>query len=306
MTLVTSVSLNTSLAELDEALRTLLQRELAGTGFDGIAVAFEAPDREWAAAVAQPTLNLFLYDLRENRQRRKTRWDGSGNGGAKVETRPPLWLDASYTLTAFSRAVEDEHRLLSQALTALSSYPELPDEILPAPLAGLRGQYGALQTRAGDPRHDATPDFWHAVGGAYKLSFHYIVTLPFPSGSVLHRGPPVREQHVRVNNRLARRPDVVERTRVHGSVVDGDGVGVAGTWVRLRDLGRVTETDELGRFSFTQVPGGSHVLCVRDVQGREAEDRLDVPGEPPVVVLGPKGVDQIGQRPLPGSLPTGL
>ena len=168
MTLVTSVSLNTSLAELDEALRTLLQRELTGTGFDGIAVAFEAPDREWAATVTQPTLNLFLYDLRENRERRKAGWDGSSNGEATIETRPPLWLDASYTLSAFSRAVEDEHRLLSQALTALSSYPELPDEILPAPLAGLRQQFGALKARA-DPRHDATPDFWHAVGGVQAL-----------------------------------------------------------------------------------------------------------------------------------------
>jgi hypothetical protein len=285
MTLVTSVSLNTSLAELDEALRTLLQRELTGTGFDGIAVAFEAPDREWAATVTQPTLNLFLYDLRENRQRRKAGWDGSSNGEARIETRPPLWLDASYTLSAFSRAVEDEHRLLSQALTALSSYPELPDEILPAPLAGLRQQFGALKTRAGDPRHDATPDFWHAVGGAYKLSFHYIVTLPFPSGSVLHRGPPVREQRVRVTDSLARRPAVVERTRARGSVVDSGGTGVAGVWVMLRDLGRVAETDELGRFSFTQVPSGSHLVYVRSGDGREAEGRLETPGEPPIVVL---------------------
>jgi hypothetical protein len=223
-----------------------------------------------------------------------------------METRPPLWLDASYTLTAFSRAVEDEHRLLSQALTALSSYPELPEDVLPAPLAGLKRQFGALQTRAGDSRHDATPDFWHAVGGAYKLSFHYIVTVPFPSGSVLHRGPPVREQQVRVSDRLARRPAVVERTRIRGSVVDSGGTGVAGAWVMLRDLGRVAETDELGRFSFTQVPPGSHVVCVRDAEGHEAEERLDVPGEPPTVVLPIPGADQIGQRPLPGSLPTGL
>ncbi len=289
MTLVTNVSLNTSLAELDEALRTLLQRELAGTGFDGIAVAFEAPDREWASTVAQPTLNLFLYDLRENRQRRKARWDGSSNGDARTETRPPLWLDASYTLSAFSRAVEDEHRLLSQALTALASYPELPPEVLPAPLAGLRQQFGGLKTRAGDPRHDATPDFWHAVGGAYKLSFHYIVTLPFPSGSVLHRGPPVREQHVRVGDTVTRRPAIVERTRVRGSVVDSAGAGIAGAWVMLRDLGRVAETDELGRFSFTNVPSGSHVVRARDAEGRQADGRLDVPGEPPTVVLSDEG-----------------
>ena len=304
MTLVTSVSLNTSLAELDEALRTLLQRELTGTGFDGIAVAFEAPDREWAATVTQPTLNLFLYDLRENRERRKAGWDGSSNGEATIETRPPLWLDASYTLSAFSRAVEDEHRLLSQALTALSSYPELPDEILPAPLAGLRQQFGALKARAGDPRHDATPDFWHAVGGAYKLSFHYIVTLPFPSGSVLHRGPPAREQRVRVTDSLARRPAVVERTRVRGSVVDSDGAGIAGVWVMLRDLGGSPRpTSSGGSRSRRCRPVRTWCTSGVGTGGRRKAGSTQQESRRSSSFLIPIS-DQIGQRFLPGSLPT--
>jgi hypothetical protein len=199
--LTAGVTANTSLADLDEALRTLLRRELERVGFAGVSVAFEAPDRQWAATLTQPTLNLFLYDLRENHQRRSSQWDRGEADGRRTETRPPLWLDASYTLTAWSRAVEDEHRLLSQALTALHSHPELPTDILPAALASLLEQFGPLRTRLGDPQLDANADFWMAVGGPYKLSFHYIVTLPFPSGAVLRRGPPVRSAQLRVGKR---------------------------------------------------------------------------------------------------------
>jgi hypothetical protein len=208
--LTTGVPPNTSLADLDEALRTLLRRELDRVGFAGVAIAFEAPNREWAATVTQPTLNLYLYDLRENQQRRRTQWERGESDGRRTETRPPLWLDASYTLTAWARAVEDEHRLLSQALTALHSYPEIPVDVLPSALADQLEQLGPLRTRVGDPQSDATADFWMAVGGPYRLSFHYIVTVPFSSGAVLHRGPPVRSQQVRVGRRVAARSTVEE------------------------------------------------------------------------------------------------
>jgi len=200
--LTTGVSLNTSLADLDEALAALLRRELAQVGFPAVAVAFEAPDRAWGATVTRPTLNLFLYDLRENTQRRRSQWDRGEADGRRTETRPPLWLDASYTLTAWSRAVEDEHRLLSQAIAALHGYPELPTDVLPSALARALEQVGPLRTRVGDPELDASADFWTAVGGPYKVSLHYIVTVPFPSGVVLHRGPPVRSPQLRIRDRF--------------------------------------------------------------------------------------------------------
>lgn len=285
MHLTTTVALNTSLADLDVALRTLLRRELGQVGFERVAIAFDAPNREWASTISQPTMNLFLYDLRENRQRRKSRWDADTENGSRIEVRPPLWLDVSYTLTAFSRAVEDEHRLLSQALTALSCFPELPEEVLPGPLAALRQQFGALTSRLGDPRSDATPEFWTSVGGPYKLSFNYIVTLPFPSGTQLHRGPPVRSQRLRVGDLLGRRAKLEEHTRVAGRLLGADGSGAGGAWAVLVELGRVCETDEAGWFSFLQVPPGSYTVRARDRDGREATGTLTVPGDGPSLTV---------------------
>jgi Pvc16 N-terminal domain len=195
------VTLNTSLADLDDALSLLLRRELAATGFQEVGIAFEAPNREWAASVTQPTLNLFLYDLRENQQRRAAQWERGEVQGRRNETRPPLWLDASYTLTAWARAAQDEHRMLSQAISTLQRYPELPEDVLSSEQTGQLRRLGPLRTRLGDPQLDANADFWTAIGGPYKLSFHYIVTIPFPSGAVLYRGPPVRTPQLIANLR---------------------------------------------------------------------------------------------------------
>src|SRR4051794_14493595 len=65
MTVSVNVPLNTMLADLDEALRALLRRELGRHGFDGVEVAFDAPAKDWSATLSAPTVNLFLYDLRE-------------------------------------------------------------------------------------------------------------------------------------------------------------------------------------------------------------------------------------------------
>ncbi len=282
MALVTTAALNTSLAELDEFLRTLLRRELTETGFDSVEIAFEAPNREWSSRLTQPTLNLFLYELRENRRHRQAQWDGARDG-SRSEARPPLWLDAAYTLTAFSTAVEDEHRLMSQAIAALSAYPELPPDLMPTTLASLSQQFGKLTGRIGDPDHDARPDFWIAVGGSYKLSFNYLVGLPFPSGAVFHRGPPVRSQRIVVEDLTVPRGAVVERMRQRGTVVDADGAPLAGVWVALPDLAQVAESDEQGRFLLDGVPKGTHSVTARDSDGRQVTARLQVPGEPLVI-----------------------
>ena len=69
--LTVDVPLNTMLADLDETLRVLLKRELGRHGFDGVDVAFDAPAREWSSQLSSPTVNLFLYDLRESTENRQ-------------------------------------------------------------------------------------------------------------------------------------------------------------------------------------------------------------------------------------------
>src|SRR5579875_3505987 len=123
------------LADLDESLRRLLRRELAAQGFEGINIAFDAPSREWSAALSAPTVSLFLYDLREAVALRQQEWrEQRGNGHARLQ-RPPLRVECSYAITAWARAVEDEHRILSHVLAVLYAHEVLAPQLLVGALA---------------------------------------------------------------------------------------------------------------------------------------------------------------------------
>src|SRR3954454_606505 len=110
MPLVVDVPLNTAIADLDEALRKLLRRELERHGFAGVDVAFDAPSKEWSGKLTNPTVDLFLYDLREAVGRAEVTMSEERGNGRAVMTPPALHLELTYAVTAWTQAVEDEHR----------------------------------------------------------------------------------------------------------------------------------------------------------------------------------------------------
>ena len=54
--------------EVDEALRTLVEREALGGS--GVEVSFDAPTKAWAAARTAPVVNVYLFEIREDTERR--------------------------------------------------------------------------------------------------------------------------------------------------------------------------------------------------------------------------------------------
>jgi hypothetical protein len=269
------VPLNTMLADLDESLRSLLKGELERHGFEGIEIAFDAPNREWSGQLSAPAVNLFLYDMRESEDDRPSGWTKQRVGDEFVEGPPPLVMEISYAITAWAQAVEDEHRLLSQVLSLLYAYPTLPDDMLNARL-GNGSQPLAITAKVGQAKGDKA-DFWTAVGGQYKASLDYVVRLSVESG-VKRAVPQVRTQTIRT--RLLDGPPgaVVEMHRTGGTVADARGEPLGNVWVTLPDLGRWASTGPDGRFRFDRLNPGRHRLLARDTEGREAAADLDVPG----------------------------
>ncbi len=285
MALVIDVPLNTMLADLDETLRVLLRRELARHGFDGVVVEFDAPSREWSGQLSAPTVDLFLYDLRESEQTRIAEWDHVvGNGAGARDVRPPLTVDCSYAVTAWTQAVEDEHRLLSQVLAVLFAHRRLPPDALHGRLANGAQRFPVEGRIAGHRGEKA--DFWTAVGGQYKASLDYVVTLTVESGTVLPRGPEVRTQTLVTRERTGGASALLELHRVGGRVVDGEGAPVDGVWITLPDTGAWAASDAAGRFRLERVPTGTHRCVARDRDGRESEAQLTVPGAGVELVLG--------------------
>ena len=281
-----AVPLSTSLADLDETLRALLRRELDRHGLDEVAIAFEAPSKDWSAAVSAPTISLFLFDLREARERRPTDWRAENGNGGRRDIRPPLLLDASYAVTAWTRMVEDEHRLLSQAIAILYAWPQLPADVLAGSLASGVGPGYPPSARVAQSREDGRADFWTAVGGQYKPSIDYTITLPFQASSWLERGPETRSRSVRTRPMEGPRGAVEVRHRVGGVVRDEAGEPVADVWVVLDGRGWAA-TDDEGRFAFEGLPSGSYRFAARAADGREAEGEARVPGQAPDLTLAP-------------------
>jgi hypothetical protein len=277
MALAISVPLNTMLADLDESLRGLLKRELGRHGFDGVEVVFDAPTKEWAAGLSSPTVDLFLYDLQEATEKADAAWDEQRSNGEAVDTRPPLRVDASYAVTGWTREVEDEHRLLSQVLAVLYAYPTLPDDILSGRLANGTQPY-PLKTEVAQRKGEDKSDFWTSIGGQYKASIDYVVTVSCPSGTTMTRGPEVRTQTLRVRDPAGGPRMIEELHRVGGVVRDADGEPVENAWVVLAEAGMWTVSKPGGKFFFDRLRPGEYRVAARTADGREAEGTLAVPG----------------------------
>ena len=116
--------------EVDEALRNLVKAEVIN-GAD-VDVLFEAPTRDWASRRNTPTVDLYLYDIREDLRRRQTGMvDRRDDEGVVVERRQvPRFFKLAYLITAWTQRPEDEHRLLSAILACFMRHDTVPDSAL--------------------------------------------------------------------------------------------------------------------------------------------------------------------------------
>jgi hypothetical protein len=286
MSVITAVPLNTMLADLDDTLRALLRRELAQHGFEAVDVAFDAPNREWSAGLSSPTVNLFLYDLREALDHRPVEWVERSANGKVLEARPPLRLEATFAVTAWTREVQDEHRLLSQALSVLYAFHTLPEELLAGTLASRIAQSYPVTAMVAQGKGDGKSDFWAAVGGEFKVSFDYVVTVSCEPGVQREQPPEVRTQTVRTGL-MGAGVHEQESHRIGGVVRDADGGAAIGAWVGLPELGRFAVADHAGRFRMDQVPAGRYQCVARAEDGSQAEGKLQVPGDGIELTLAP-------------------
>ncbi|MBN1172823.1 MAG: DUF4255 domain-containing protein [Micromonosporaceae bacterium] len=178
--------------EVDDALRGLLRTEALLSS--EVELSLDAPTREWAARRNAPTVNLYLYDLREDLRRRQrgllNEYDSDGIVAARHL--PPRYLKMSYLVTAWTQRPEDEHRLLSSLLTVLLRHECLPAEVLTGTLAAYR--LPVPMTVALPPPEDrAFADVWTALGGELKPSLDVVVSAPIDTGRTFPAGPPVEE-----------------------------------------------------------------------------------------------------------------
>lgn len=206
--------------EVDEGIRRLLaDGDVPG---DQGELVFDAPTTEWTSRRNAPTVNVFLYDIREDLSRRQ-----SGEIEVHDEDGVPLgrrgvarWFELSYLVTAWTNRPQDEHRLLSQVLTCLVR----GDRLEPRWLTGSLAELGlSIGLRVAGPLSDngAAADVWSALGGELKPGIDLKVIAPL-AGGWTPAEPPVTEGVV------LRTPDDARRLRYDGTTTAaGEGFAAA-------------------------------------------------------------------------------
>jgi hypothetical protein len=249
------------LNDLDETLRALLFQDLPRVteriGQDGFDVLFDVPNREFRSRLTRPTISLFLYNIQENRDLRGRTWGVSRRTGAVETKRPPVRLDCSYMVTAWSNEVEDEHRLLAGAARVLFRNPVLPEAVLQGALAdGIE-----ITTEVAQPENfKDVVDIWSVLDNDLHPSVRVTVTIPLEV-DVSYDAPPVIDR-----SRIAQmgppqwRAIGTSPLRVEG-VLQRDGGPVSGALIRA-DYSSTT-TDAEGAFSLDHVTPGPQLVFVQ-------------------------------------------
>jgi hypothetical protein len=179
--------------DVDDTLRKIILSDaLDGSGAE---LSFDPPTKDWGARQNAPTVDLYLYDIREDTERRQAGYGRMLEPDGRVVDRrpPPRRFALSYLVTAWTKRPEDEHRLLSLVLACFLRLERLPEKSLQGALAD---QPLPVLVRVALPPADerSISDLWSALGGELKPSLDLVVIAPFDTGRVAKAGPPVLEE----------------------------------------------------------------------------------------------------------------
>ncbi len=176
--------------EVDELLEKLVKKDaLNGSSVE---LVFDAPTKDWVARRNAPTVDLYLYDIREDLQRRVPAWEDTRDADGRVQGRnlPPRRYKLSYLVTAWTQRPEDEHRLLSALLSCFIRNAMIKVDQLSGTLA--EPDLPVYIDVGQPPSQDRSlADVWSALGGELKPSLDVVVTAPIIVKRELAVGPPV-------------------------------------------------------------------------------------------------------------------
>ncbi len=263
------------ITDLDETIKQLLTKK-GGINPSDVDIRFETPKREWSATISRPTVNFYLYDVRENHDLRHTEWFEGAPSSVAVRKMSAVRMNLSYLITVWTSNVDDEHRLLWHVLQTLFRYPIIPDDILSGKLAD---QPYRIETRTAQPDglFSNPSDFWAALDNEIKPSINFVVTLPLDLDITVTApfvlGADVRLEQIGNDNE----PGVA----VSGQIYEKGKPNkpLPGVKILVREARAVTESDKAGHYAFNRLPPGKHTVQVL-VKGKGLrEATLTVPGE---------------------------
>lgn len=277
--------------DLDEVLRQVLlqDKQIKENRID---ISFDQPKGDWSAKLNRATLNLFLYDVRENSKLRQTQppWETKAiNGDSITRRRRPVRVDLHYMLTAWATEPDDEHYLLTVALLALFRTPELPLDLLPERLQEQPAPVSLMVAQEDTLRNPA--EIWSAMDNQLRPSIPLVVTLALNPYAPMPAVKIVKERGLRLEPHLKRRDkDYREqedaqdedkaahyRWTIGGTVTSGQPLDFEEIRLTLVEAGAEVRPQADGRFSFGNLVAGDYNLEVFVSDRRVAHKVVTVP-----------------------------
>ena len=263
--------------DLSETMRAVLDDPGLASSFPELAAAqilFDRPADTFSPA--QTTVNLFLYDVRENMELRSNEPIIERNNGQATIYRAPMRVLCSYLLTAWpvggAEPPLQEHRLLSQALQVLSRYPTIPAQYLKGRLVGQEPPLPMITAQTDGLKNPA--EFWTALGNKLRPSLSITATISMQAFE-----PDVATMATVSDVRVGERTSAAETKisaatlqgpfTITGRVADASGAAVAGATVTISELGLLSTTDAGGVYSLTMLPPGAYTLVVKKGAGTQ-------------------------------------
>ena len=231
------------------------------------------------------TIDLFLYDLRENLELRSNEYTVDVVNNTALTHPAALRLACSYLVTAWPADGEDlpfqEQKLLTQVLRVLSRYPIIPQVFLKGSLA--LGQDPPLPMVALHP--DALKnlaEFWSSLGTKMKASLTVTVTISVPVFT--DASDFLVTTHI-TNYAPGSNAPSEPLFQIGGRVLDQNAAGIPDALVDVQDSGLRQTTDEDGFFVFPTVAAGAHNFRVVAVGFQPQAQSITVPAAPADYVI---------------------
>jgi Pvc16 N-terminal domain/Carboxypeptidase regulatory-like domain len=271
--------------DLSKTLKAILQDPSFAVLFPELAAADIVFDRPLDSFVpTKSTVDLFLYDIRENLDLRLNEVTTTRVGNQVITHPAKLRLACSYLATAWpvggADLVWQEQRLLTEVLVVLSHYPIVPGHFLQGSLVGQDPQLPMVALHPDALKNLA--EFWSSLGSKLRASLTVTATISVPIFSDL---PDFVVTTQRTGYAQGTPPETETLIQFGGRVVDLTAQAIPGALVDVLDAGLQGTTDKNGQFSFDCIVVGAHTIRAVAVGYKAQTQSLTIPGTPEEYVI---------------------
>ncbi len=254
---------------------------------------FTVPDEDWRTKVKGGVglrLNIYLYEVRENTNFRRSNWDviELANNTA-VLSKPPAYFDCHYLISAWSPSedseainpVHDEHQVMSEALRIIMRNPDVNPAALGIADGGPVFQQAHVYLTVAQPE---TPrvlnDFWSTMKLPWRPAIQLVAIAPL---DLLQDMPPAPLMTTFIQRYAQIGATAVDEwIQIGGWVLkNADNSPISSATVRRVATGESITTDAQGRYTFLGLKRGTHRLRAEATGMTAIERDLNIPDGPP-------------------------